>query len=44
MKQLKAAPYYPETNGLAEIFNGTLKSILGMYANKRASDWDEILS
>uniref|UniRef100_A0A8C8S4V8 ribonuclease H n=1 Tax=Pelusios castaneus TaxID=367368 RepID=A0A8C8S4V8_9SAUR len=40
---LKAAPYHPETNGLVERFNGTLKSMLRMYVDRRQNDWDVLL-
>ncbi|XP_065426955.1 uncharacterized protein LOC135976185 [Chrysemys picta bellii] len=43
VKQLKTAPYHPQANGLVERFNGTLKSMLGMYAKKRGQSWDELL-
>ncbi|KAG6924942.1 hypothetical protein G0U57_016049, partial [Chelydra serpentina] len=42
-KHLKAAPYHPQTNGLVERFNGTLKSMLKMYVDRRQNDWDVML-
>ncbi|XP_065438558.1 uncharacterized protein LOC135981218 [Chrysemys picta bellii] len=43
VKHLKAAPYHPQTNGLVERFNGTLKSMLKMYVDRRQNDWDVML-
>uniref|UniRef100_K7EXE6 Gypsy retrotransposon integrase-like protein 1 n=1 Tax=Pelodiscus sinensis TaxID=13735 RepID=K7EXE6_PELSI len=43
VKHLKAAPYHPQTNGLVERFNGTLKSMLKMYVDRRQNDWDVLL-
>lgn len=42
VKQLKVAPI-TQSKCLVEGVNGTLKSVLGRYANKRDQDWDETL-
>lgn len=43
VEQVKAALYHTATNGLVERFNGPLKSMLGMSANRRDLDRDEML-
>jgi transposase InsO family protein len=35
--------YRPQTNGLTERCNGTIKRILKMYTNEHQTDWDEYL-
>lgn len=43
MSKLVSSPYHPQTNGLVERFNGTLKKMLKAYAVKEPSKWDKHL-
>ena len=43
MSKLVSYPYHPQTNGLVEKFNGTLKKMLKAYAVKEPSKWDKHL-
>ena len=43
IKQLTTTPYHPQTNGLVERFNGTLKSIVKKLTAERPRDWDRYL-
>jgi hypothetical protein len=43
MKQQKTTAYHPQSNGIVESFNKTLKQTLKMWANERQSDWDLLL-
>ncbi|KYO44554.1 hypothetical protein Y1Q_0016704 [Alligator mississippiensis] len=36
-------PTHPQTNGLVERFNGTLKGMLKAYVDSNPNDWDEKL-
>lgn len=40
--QVLATPYHPQTNGTCEMFNGTLKSMLGKVTYNNPSNWDTI--
>jgi transposase InsO family protein len=40
VSQLHTTPYHPQTNGLCERFNGTLKSMLKKLMADRPKDWD----
>ncbi|OMJ15111.1 Retrovirus-related Pol polyprotein from transposon [Smittium culicis] len=44
IKHSFSSPYHPETNGLVERFNRTLKSIIRSYINSKQTNWDENLS
>jgi len=35
--------YHPQSNGVTERFNGTLKQLLKMWSNEEQDDWDELL-
>ncbi|XP_075764387.1 uncharacterized protein LOC142819706 [Pelodiscus sinensis] len=38
-----ASAYHPQTNGLVERFNGTLKQMLQTFMHKHPQDWDKYL-
>ena len=40
VRHLTTTAYHPQTNGLVEKFNGTLKSMLKRLAAERPKDWD----
>ncbi|KAL7841522.1 hypothetical protein SRHO_G00252130 [Serrasalmus rhombeus] len=40
IKGLKTTPYHPQTDGLVERFNKTLKVMLRRFVNETGSDWD----
>ena len=43
IKPIRTTPYHPQTDGLVERFNGTLKSMLRKTANEEGKDWDRLL-
>ena len=43
IKAIKTTPYHPQTDGLVERFNKTLKSMLRKYATESGKDWDKLL-
>ena len=43
IKRIRTTPYHPQTDGLVERFNGTLKSMLRKLTSKNQKDWDELL-
>ena len=43
IKRIRTSPYHPQTDGLVERFNGTLKSMLKKFVSREQSDWDEYL-
>ena len=43
VSQLHSAPYHPQTNGVVERFNGTLKTMLSRLMADKPSDWDRYL-
>lgn len=43
IKAIKTTPYHPQTDGLVERFNRTLKSMLGKFVRDTGSDWDQWL-
>ena len=40
---IKTTPYHPQTDGLVERFNKTLKSILRKVVNKEGKDWHQLI-
>ena len=42
-KKLRTSPYHPETDGLTERFNQTLKIMLTNFVNDAQDNWDELL-
>ena len=40
---LRTTPYHPQTDGLTERFNQTLKSMLRKYVTKEGKDWDKLI-
>ncbi|XP_031756161.1 uncharacterized protein LOC116410219 [Xenopus tropicalis] len=43
VEHLVASPYHPQTNGLCERFNGTLKQMLRMFVDSQGRDWERYL-
>ena len=43
IKKIRTTPYHPQTDGLVERFNGTLKSMLRKFVSRNQKDWDEYL-
>ena len=43
IRQICTSPYHPQTDGLVERFNGTLKSMLKKFTSKNQTDRDEYL-
>ena len=43
IKRIRTMPYHPQTDGLVERFNGTLKAMLRKFVNRSRKDWDEYL-
>ena len=41
VKRIRTSPYHPQMDGLTEWFNGTLKSMLQKFVNRK--DWDEYI-
>ena len=41
VKCTRTSPYHPQTNGMTERFNGTLKKIISKYVADDHKDWDE---
>ncbi|XP_041435978.1 uncharacterized protein LOC121399407 [Xenopus laevis] len=40
---LRSTPYHPQTNGLCERFNGTLKNMLRTFVEDGEGDWEKFL-
>ena len=43
IRPIRTSPYHPQTDGLVECFNKTLKSVLRKLVNKEGHDWDRLL-
>ena len=43
IKKIKSTPYHPETNGLVERFNGSMKSMLRKFVHDEPKTWDKLL-
>lgn len=43
IKRIKTTAWHPQSNGLVERFNGTLKIALKLWANENQDDWDLLL-
>ena len=42
IKKIKSTPYHPETNGLVEKFNGSMKSMLRKFVHDEPKTWDKL--
>ena len=43
IEQVFTSPYHPQTNGMVERFNGTLKRMLAKMISQQQTDWDDYL-
>ena len=43
ISHLKTSPYHPQTDGLVERFNGTLKTMLRKFVQEYPKEWDKLL-
>ena len=43
IKRIRTTPYHPQTDGLVERFNGTLKGMLRKFVSRNKKDWDQYL-
>ncbi len=43
IKSLRTTPYHPQTDGLTERFNQTLKQMLRKFVSETGRDWDQWL-
>ena len=43
IRRIRTTPYHPQTDGLVERFNGTLKSMIKKFTSRNKRDWDEYL-
>ena len=43
IRRIRTTPYHPQTDGLVERFNGTLKAMLKKFVNRSQKNWDEYL-
>ena len=43
IKPIRTTPYHPQTDGLVERFNGTLKAMLKKTVAEEGKDWDRLL-
>ena len=44
IRPIRTTPYHPQTDGLVERFNQTLKSMLRKFATQKEKDWDKLIS
>ena len=40
IKKIRTTPYHPQTDGLVERLNGTLKCMLRKFISQSQKDWD----
>ena len=43
IRSLRTTPFHPQTDGLTERFNQTLKQVLRKFVNNSGTDWDQWL-
>ena len=43
ISRIRTSPYHPQTDGLVERFNGTLKAMMKKFTSRNKKDWDEYL-
>ena len=43
IRRIKTSPHHPQTDGLVERFNGTLKRMLRRFVQEAPGAWDELL-
>ena len=43
IKPIRTIPYHPQTNGLVDRFNQTLKAMLRRSATESGKDWDKLI-
>ena len=43
IRRIRTTPYHPQTDGLVECFNGTLKSMIKKFTSWNKQDWDEYM-
>ena len=43
IKRIRTSPYHPQTDGLVERFNGTLKMMLRKFVSRNQKDWYDCL-
>ena len=43
IERIRTTPYHPQTDGLVERFNGTLKGMLQTFVSRNQKDWDQYL-